>query len=70
MTEKQKFMARIKRGEKLVGRAAIAAAGLGLGELYRSENGDFCLSTTRTLGIKTPAREARQQTSAEKENYL
>ena len=47
-------MARIKRGEKLVGQAAIAAAGLGLGELYRSEDGSFALSTTRTLGIKPP----------------
>jgi hypothetical protein len=54
VTEKKKFMARIKRGEKLVGNDAVAAHQLGLGELFRSENSEFYLSTTRTLGIKTP----------------
>ncbi len=46
---------RIKRGEKLVGNDAFEASQLGLGDLYRSEDGSFALSTTRTLGIRTPA---------------
>jgi hypothetical protein len=54
-SQKRQFMAMTRRGQKLVGQDAIAGAQLGLGELYRSENGEFCLSTTRTLGIKTPA---------------
>jgi hypothetical protein len=53
MSQKQQFMAMIKRGQKLTGQNAIAAAGLGLGQLSRSENGDFYLSTV-SLEIKTP----------------
>ena len=55
MTEKKRLLRRTKAGLKITGQDAFAAAHLGLGELYRSEDGEFCLSTTRTLGIKTPA---------------
>ena len=42
-SEKQRLLRRIKAGLKITGQDAIAAAGLGLGELYRSENGSFAL---------------------------
>jgi hypothetical protein len=49
-SQKQKFMAMIRRGQKLVGQDAIAAAHLGLGELYVRDNGSFGL---RALSEKT-----------------
>jgi hypothetical protein len=55
VSEKQRLLRRIKAGQKITGQDAFAAAGLGLGDLYRSEDGSFALSTTRTLGIRTPA---------------
>ncbi len=60
MSDKRRFMAMIRRGQKLTGQNALAAAGLGLGELYRSENGDFALRTTGSTffnpQIATPNR--------------
>ena len=36
ISEKQQFMAMIKRGQKIIGQDAFAAASLGLGELLRA----------------------------------
>jgi len=55
MSRKKQLLAMIKRGQKITGDQAIEAAGLALGELYRSEDGTFALSTTRSLGVKTPS---------------
>ena len=55
MSEKQKFIRRIKRGEKLVGNEAVAAAQLGLGDLFRTCNGEFALSVKQSFGLHTPA---------------
>lgn len=59
MSEKQRLLRRIKASLKITGQDAIAAAGLNLGELYRSENGEFALSTMG-MGIKTPASQRAQ----------
>jgi len=54
MSEKQRLLRRIKRGEKITGQAAIIGHELGLGDLRRSENSELYLSTIRLLGIRTP----------------
>lgn len=50
ISEKRRLLRRIKAGLKITGQDAITAAHLNLGELYRSEDGSFALSTTRTMG--------------------
>jgi hypothetical protein len=57
---KRRFMAQVRRGEKLVGQDALKAAELGLGQLMRSVNGEFALSTAR-YGIRTPSSAYKQQ---------
>ena len=54
-SRKRQLLRKIHAGCKLVGQEAVEASQLGLGELYRSENSEFALSTTRVLGIRTPA---------------
>ena len=41
ISEKQEFLARSNAGQKITGQDAFAAASLGLGELYRSEDGSI-----------------------------
>jgi hypothetical protein len=53
MSRKKQLLAMIKRGQKITGDQAIEASQLGLGDLQRSENSEFYLSTTRVLGIRT-----------------
>jgi hypothetical protein len=53
-SRKRLLMRKIHSGSKLVGNEAFEAAQLGLGELSRSENGEFYLSTMRSFGIHTP----------------
>jgi hypothetical protein len=57
---KRRFMAQVRRGEKIVGQDAIRAAELGLGQLMRSVNGEFALSTAR-YGIRTPTHKHKQE---------
>ena len=59
--ERKAFLAKVRRREKIVGADAIRAAELGIGELFRSGNGDFALSTV-CFGIKTPPRPPKELT--------
>ena len=43
MSEKQRLLRRIKAGLKITGQDAFIGHELGLGELMRSENGEFYL---------------------------
>jgi hypothetical protein len=52
---RRKFMAQVRRGEKIVGQDALKASALGIGRLQRSCSGEFFLSTT-LMGIQTPSR--------------
>jgi hypothetical protein len=57
MSRKKQLLAMIKRGQKITGDQAIEAAGLNLGELFRSENGSFALRVWR----QTSAENERNQ---------
>jgi hypothetical protein len=59
-SRKRQLLRKIHAGCKLVGNEAVEASQLGLGDLLRSENSELYLSTTRSLGIKTPAGRKRK----------
>jgi len=51
--ERRVILSMIRAGQKITGARAIRAGELGIGEVFRSGNGEFALSVV-SLGRRTP----------------